>query len=101
MTISIGGSKRGARDAPHGGPNSFIFMQFSSKKLISTPILGMDPPPLQENPGSVTGQKATYLLVNNSAGALKVKSSAHLVNSKWRLALSSARRGLIIGSGKL
>ena len=38
-----------------GGPNSLIFMQFSAKKEVSTPTLGVgDPPPLQENPGSAT-----------------------------------------------
>ena len=29
----IGGSKEVNRDAPTGGPNSFIFMQFSAKKI--------------------------------------------------------------------
>ena len=33
LTWYIGGSKGGARDTrPPGGPNSFIFMQFSGKK---------------------------------------------------------------------
>ena len=38
---SIGGSKGGARDArPPGGPNSFIFMQFSGKKLKNNSTFG-------------------------------------------------------------
>ena len=28
-----------------GGPNSFIFMQFSAKKQVSTPTLGVGAPP--------------------------------------------------------
>ena len=39
---TIGGSKGGARDAPPppGGPNSFIFMQFSGKKLKNNSTFG-------------------------------------------------------------
>ena len=33
VVASSGESKVGARDAPPPGPNSFIFMQFSAKKL--------------------------------------------------------------------
>ena len=36
----IGGSKGGARDAPARGPNSFIFMQFSAKKLKNNSTFG-------------------------------------------------------------
>ena len=53
---SIGGSKGGARDArPPGGPNSFIFMQFSAKMWKIIAILGVGAPP-GENPGSATAQ---------------------------------------------
>ena len=38
------GSKEGARDARPRVPNTFIFMQFSAKKLVSTPILGVGAP---------------------------------------------------------
>ena len=36
----IGGSKGGARDARPPGPNSFIFMQFSAKKLKNNSTFG-------------------------------------------------------------
>ena len=50
----IGGSKGGARDArPPGGPDSFIFMQFSAKNWKIIALLGVGVPP-GENPGSAT-----------------------------------------------
>ena len=39
ITTSIDGSKGGARDAPPG-PNSFIFMQFSAKKMKNNSTFG-------------------------------------------------------------
>ena len=57
--ISIGGSKWGRRGrVPPGGPNSFIFMQFSAKNLQNNPNLGVGAPP-RENPGSATDQSCT------------------------------------------
>ena len=51
----IGGSKGGHQGhAPPGGPNSFIFMQFSAKMWKIIAILGVGAPP-GENPGSATG----------------------------------------------
>ena len=41
---TIGGSKGEARDAP-GGPNSFIFMQFSAKNCKIIALLGVGAPP--------------------------------------------------------
>ena len=54
------GGEVGARDASPPGPNYFIFMQFSAKKLQNNPNLGVGAPP-RENPGSVTvtSQKKT------------------------------------------
>ena len=51
----IGGSKGGSqgRAPPPGGPNSFIFMQFSAKMWKIIAILGVGAPP-GENPGSAT-----------------------------------------------
>ena len=46
-----------ARDACPGCLNSFIFIQFSVKKLVSVPTLGVGGP-TQENPGSTTGHVA-------------------------------------------
>ena len=37
--VTIGGSKEGG-----GGPNSFIFKQFSAKSLKNNPILGVGAP---------------------------------------------------------
>ena len=53
--LIIGGSKGGrqGRAPPPGGPNSFIFMQFSAKSWKNNPTLGVGAPP-QENPGSAT-----------------------------------------------
>ena len=63
----IGGSMEGTREAqpppPQGGrqgltwgPNSFIFMQFSAKKMennrLAHPLWELAPP--QENPGTAT-----------------------------------------------
>ena len=54
--IPIGGSKGGGGGCggPHRGPNSFICMQFSAKKLqnyrLAHPLWEFVPP--QENPGS-------------------------------------------------
>ena len=45
LASCIGGSKGGARDAPPGGPNSFIFMQFSAKIWKIIAILGVSTPP--------------------------------------------------------
>ena len=41
--------------APPGGPNSFIFMQFSAKNWKIIALLGVGAPP-GKNPGSATGQ---------------------------------------------
>ena len=49
----IQGGAPGTR-APPGGPNSFIFMQFSAKMWKIIAILGVGAPP-GENPGSATG----------------------------------------------
>ena len=46
LSGGIGGSKGGARDArPPGGPNSFIFIQFSAKIRKIIAILGVGAPP--------------------------------------------------------
>ena len=46
----------GTRDArPPGGPNSFIFMQFSAKIINKHTHFGVGTPP-GENPRSATGQ---------------------------------------------
>ena len=44
--LTVADLRGGARDArPPGGPNSFIFMQFSAKKKsVSTPTLGVGAP---------------------------------------------------------
>ena len=47
------GGHQGRVLPPSPGPNSFIFMQFSAKKLQNNPNLGVGAPP-RENPGSVT-----------------------------------------------
>ena len=50
----IGGSKGGRQGRPlPGGPNSFIFMQFSAKNWKIIALLGVGAPP-GENPGSAT-----------------------------------------------
>ena len=56
VKVTIGGSKGGTPGtrAPPGGPNSFIFMQFSAKMWKIIAILGVGAPP-GENPGSATG----------------------------------------------
>ena len=53
---SSGGSKGGrqGRAPPPGGQNSFIFMQFSAKKIDSHTHSGSWRPPPGENPGSAT-----------------------------------------------
>ena len=51
--LTIGGSKRGRQGRAPPGPNSFIFMQFSSKNLQNNPNLAVGAPP-RENPGSAT-----------------------------------------------
>ena len=56
VELTIGGSKggrQGRAPPPPGGPNSFIFMQFSAKMWKIIAILGVGAPP-GENPGSAT-----------------------------------------------
>ena len=62
--IIIGGSKGGDRDArPPGGPNSFIFMQFSAKNMQSYSFFGswstllrkiLDPPLIMKYPMQIS-----------------------------------------------
>ena len=54
MHWRIQGGRQG-RAPPPGGPNSFIFMQFSAKMWKIIAILGVGAPPPGENPGSATG----------------------------------------------
>ena len=66
LTFIIGGSKGGTRDAcPPRGPNSFIFIQFSTKNLqnnrLAHPLWELAPP--QENPGSATAYITCELLL--------------------------------------
>ena len=46
IPVDIGGSKGGGHQGRLRGPNSFIFMQFSAKKLQNNPNLGVGAPPL-------------------------------------------------------
>ena len=64
---NIGGS--GGR---HGGPNSFIFMQFSAKIVRNNPNLGVSAPP-GENPGSATVQKQGF--IQNGDSSMSIKQS--------------------------
>ena len=59
--VPSGGSKGAPGTRPPGGQNSFIFMQFSAKKIGSHTHLGSwRPPPPEENPGSTTGTGNRY-----------------------------------------
>ena len=53
--ITVADLSGDARDVhPPGGQNSFIFMQFSTKKIGSHTHFGSCPPSPRENPGSAT-----------------------------------------------
>ena len=54
--VNILADPRGAPGTlPPGGPNSFIFMQFSAKIINKHTHFGSWRPPPGENPGSATG----------------------------------------------
>ena len=66
--IIIGGSNGGQGRAPPGGPNSFIFMQFSAKNMQNNSTFGSWRTP-QENPGS-----ATDYYLNVYSGSINISS---------------------------
>ena len=75
--------------APPGGPNSFIFMQFSAKMWKIIAILGVGAPPPGENPGSATGIYDNLISRFRETGRLKVprysSGENNHVNSKTLL----------------